>query len=84
MQNAAVMQLYDVSSCSGPVGKAAALVFLLYLPDMKLSSEVDHTVAHSSLDQFEQFTQSLCKWAQLKFLAQGECLSDWIDSKNSG
>lgn len=55
MQHAAVMQLYEYSSCSGPVDKAAALVFVLYLPDMKPSSEGDQTVARSSLAKFEQF-----------------------------
>lgn len=50
MQRVAVMRLCEVNSCFGRVEKAAALVFLLYLADMKPSCEqVHHAVAHSSL-----------------------------------
>lgn len=62
----------------GSVCQAAALVLLLYLPDMKPSSELDHTVAHSSL------RVSAALSLPILLLAQGERLSDWIDSNNGG
>lgn len=59
--------LAEFNSCFGPVEKAAALVFLLYLLDLKPSCEqVDHTVAHSRLAEIHSVALRL-KFMQIDF-----------------
>lgn len=90
MQRVAVMRLCEVNSCFGPVEKAAALVFLLYLAGMKPSCEqVDHTVAHSSLAEMNnslshsESERSL--GLHIWILAHTGWMTQWLNwLKNSG